>query len=165
MPSDAQRHHCHRLRAESLHACAIDKIRVTPVIANVSLLRRIAAIVLLALWLPATQYCTLVAAGIFDEGAPSSESAECCDTNDACDRDACKLLEDGVTMPANEACKVPAPDPYACLCFICLQLARPGSLEDSTLTVATPEQPLDWESSWQFVRRAAPLARAPSLLG
>jgi hypothetical protein len=38
-------------------------------------------------------------------------------------------------------------------------------VDESTLMVSAPEHPLDWESSWHFVRRAAPLARAPSLLG
>jgi len=61
--------------------------------------------------------------------------------------------------------KVIAPDLSVCLCFICLQFVLPGSVDESTLMVSAPEHPLDWESSWQFVRRAAPLARAPSLLG
>lgn len=67
--------------------------------------------------------------------------------------------------PASEASKVLAPDLAFCLCYICSQLVRPDLLDDSALLVSDPERPLDWVSTWQFVRRAAPLSRAPSLLG
>lgn len=131
-----------------------------------SLARRIIAVVLLALWLPATQYCTLVAAGIVAEETQASAAEHCCsNTNDRCSRDACNLFEDGVVKPGSEASKVLAPDLSACLCFICLQFAQPWAVDESTLMVSAPENPLDWESTWQFVRRAAPLARAPSLVG
>lgn len=131
-----------------------------------SLSRRIIAVVLLALWLPATQYCTLVAAGIFADETQASAPEQCCNnTNDRCSRDACNLFEVGVVKPGSAASKVLAPDLSACLCFICLQFAKPGLVDESTLMVAAPEHPLDLESTWQFVRRAAPLARAPSLLG
>lgn len=126
--------------------------------------RRILAIVFLALWLPATQYCTLVAAGIVDE-TETCASAPVTDNNDRCSRDACNLFEAGVIKPASEVSKVIAPDLSACLCFICLRFVQPGSVDESTLMVSAPEHPLGWESTWHFVRRAAPLARAPSVLG
>jgi hypothetical protein len=132
---------------------------------TVSTLRRIIAVVLLALWLPATQYCTLVAAGVFSDEAQASAPEHCCNTNDRCSRDACDLFENGVTKPGSEASKVFAPDLAACLCFICLQFAQPGSADASTLMVSASAHPRDWESKWQFVRRAAPLARAPSVIG
>lgn len=131
----------------------------------VSTLRHIIAIVLLALWLPATQYCTLAAAGILADESQASAPDNCCNTNDRCSRDACELLENGVFKPAKEMSKVLAPDLSACLCFICLQFVQPGVVDESTLMVSAPEHPLDWETKWQFVRRAAPLARAPSLVG
>lgn len=127
-------------------------------------LRRIIAVVLLALWLPATQFCTLVAAGVFADEAQASAPDHCGNPNDRCSRDACDLFENGVTKPVSEASKVLAPDLFACLYFFCLQFAQPGSVDESTLMVSASEYPLDWESRWQFVRRAAPLARAPSLL-
>ncbi len=132
---------------------------------SVSFSRRIIAVVLLALWLPATQYCTLMAAGVFADETQASAPEHCCNTNDRCSRDACDLFENGVTKPVSEASKVLAPDLSACLCFICLRFAQPGAVDESNLMVSAPEHPLDWESRWQFVRRAAPLARAPSLLG
>ena len=132
---------------------------------TVSTLRRIIAVVLLALWLPATQYCTLVAAGVFADETQASAADDCCNTNDRCSRDACNLLENGVIKPANEMAKVLAPDLSACLCFICLRFVQPGVADESALMVSAPEHPLDWESTWHFVRRAAPLARAPSLVG
>jgi len=131
----------------------------------VSLSRRIIVVVLLALWLPATQYCTLIAAGILTEATSSSVSEGCCEKDNRCSRDACNLFESGIVKSGSEASKVPAPDLSACLCFICLQFVQPGSADESTLMVSAAEHPLDWETKWQFVRRAAPLARAPSLVG
>lgn len=127
--------------------------------------RRIIAVVLLALWLPATQYCTLIAAGILTEEMSPSASERCCEKDDQCSRDACNLFESGMIKSGSEGSKVSAPDLCACLCFICLQFVQPGVVDESTLMVSAPEHPLDWESTWQFVRRAAPLARAPSLIG
>ena len=106
-----------------------------------------------------------MAAGVFADETHASAPDHCCNTNDRCSRDACDLFENGVTKPVSEASKVLAPDLSACLCFICLRFAQPGAVDESTLRVSAPEHPLDWESRWQFVRRAAPLARAPSLLG
>jgi hypothetical protein len=126
---------------------------------------KITAFLLLCLWLPATQYCTLVAAEIICEGAQLAAPTECCETQDQCSRDACNLFENGAIKAGSEASRVVAPDLSACLCFVCLQVAQPGSLDESVLVVSAPEHSLDWESTWQFVRRAAPLARAPSLHG
>jgi hypothetical protein len=143
----------------------IDKMSRIEVYMCVFRFRRIVALVLLALWLPATQYCTLVAAGVLADETQASAADDCCNTNDRCSRDACNLLENGVIKPANEMAKVLAPDLSACLCFICLRFVQPGVADESTLMVSAPEHPLDWESTWHFVRRAAPLARAPSLVG
>lgn len=128
-----------------------------------SFFRRIIAVAFLALWLPATQHCGLEAAGLI--AAETQHPAQCCDTSDRCSHDGCNVVENGVIKPVSEASKVLAPDFSACLCFICLQLAQPGMLDESALLVSAPENPFDWVSTWQFVRRAAPLARAPSLLG
>lgn len=130
-----------------------------------SFLRRIIAVAFLALWLPVTQHCSLEAAGLIAAEPQHAATAQCCDTNARCSHDGCNVVENGVIKPVGEAAKVLAPDLSACLCFICLQLAQPGMLDESVLLVSAPEHPLDWVSTWQFVRRAAPLARAPSLLG
>lgn len=135
------------------------------ILQTVSTLRRIIAVVLLALWLPATQYCTLVAAGVFADEAQASAPEQCCNTNDWCSRGACDLFENGVTNPVSAASKVLAPDLSACLCFICLRYAQSDSVDESTLMVSAFEHSRDWESRWQFVRRAASLARAPSVVG
>ena len=113
---------------------------------SVSFSRRIIAVVLLALWLPATQYCTLMAAGVFADETQASAPEHCCNTNDRCSRDACDLFENGVTKPVSEASKVLAPELSACLCFICFRFAQPGAVDESTLMVSAPEHPLDWES-------------------
>jgi hypothetical protein len=128
-------------------------------------LRRIVAIVLLALWLPATQYCTLVAAEVFADVSHPCGPEQCCNTEDQCSFDACNLFESGVTKLARDGSKALAPDFSACLCFICLRSSHSGSEDESGLMRSALERPLDWESSWHFMRRAAPLARAPSAVG
>lgn len=119
----------------------------------------------LALWLPATQHCGLEAAGLISGEAQHAAPAQCCNTSDRCSHDGCNVVESGVIKPVSEASKVLAPDLSLCLCYVCLQLVRSDLLDDSALLVSEPARPLDWVSTWQFVRRAAPLARAPSLVG
>jgi hypothetical protein len=143
----------------------IDKMSRIEVYMCVFRFRRIVALVLLALWLPATQYCTLVAAEVFADDSQACAPEQCCTTEDQCSFDACNLFESGVTKLAREGSKALAPDFSACLCFICLRSSHSDSGDESALMKPALERPLDWESSWHFMRRAAPLARAPSAVG
>lgn len=126
--------------------------------------RRIVAIVFLALWLPVTQHCCLEAAGLLAE-TQNPAPTTCCETGNWCSHDVCSAVESGVIKDGRTAFKVLPPDFSPCLCLLCLRLSLPDLLDESVLLVSAPEHPLDWVPTWQFVRRAAPLARAPSLLG
>src|SRR5690348_16721632 len=121
---------------------------------------------MLAVWLPASQHCGLEAAGLIAKEVPHSASAGCCsDSSNPCTHDGCKVVESGVSKPAVNFLKAPAPSLAACLCFVCLQLVVPSVSAEPTLAVTESDHPKDWVAVWQFVRRAAPLSRAPSILG
>ena len=137
----------------------------SPLHGDVSLFRRVIAIALLALWLPVTQHCGLEAAGLVSAHVPHPAPAQCCDTGGPCSHDGCSLVESGLTKPGTELSKLPAPAFFVLASFLCLQFSAPDSLSEPALVVADSEQPLDWVPAWQFVRRAAPLSRAPSLVG
>lgn len=132
---------------------------------GVSFLRRIIAIALLALWMPMTQHCGLEAAGLVAAEVPHAASAPCCVSGDRCSHDGCEIVESGLSKPSVEKISVSAPDFSVCLNFLCLQLLSLDSPVDSVTSVSASGRPLDWTPVWQFVRRAAPLARAPSQLG
>lgn len=75
------------------------------------------------------------------------------------------MVESGLIKSSNEAIKVPTPSLAACTCFLCLQLLPPVVAVEPILAVTSSESPEHWVPVWQFVRRAAPLSRAPSLIG
>ncbi len=132
--------------------------------------RHIAALIMLAVWLASSQHCGLEAAGIIAEdaphGSPHSGTAGCCsDTGNPCSHDGCNVVKSGTINPTVSFLKAPAPSLVACACFICLQLAVPEVSAEPTLLAVELDRPKNWVPAWQFVRRAAPLSRAPSLIG
>jgi hypothetical protein len=122
-------------------------------------IRHIIAVVLLALWMPATQHCNLEAAGLI------SAYDSCLGAGNPCSPDGCRTIEGLTDKPsADLLLKVPAPDLLVCSCLLCLQLAyRDLRIEPLTPVIAA-EKPQAWVPIWHFVRRAAPLSRAPSVL-
>jgi hypothetical protein len=132
----------------------------------VSTFRHIVGIVLLALWLPATQHCGLEAADLIAADAPHGVHPGCAETNcDHCTHDGCNVVESGLLKSGHESLKVPTPSLAACTCFLCLQLLPPVLAIEPNLAVAESADSEHWIPVWQFVRRAAPLSRAPSLIG
>jgi hypothetical protein len=131
----------------------------------VSRLRRLLALALVALWLPATLHCALEAAGLDDlfhcvndlhqpckHAAPSDTPA-----------DACNLIEDASFKPANDTALLPPP----ALCAGLLRFVAPNP----TLVLTPPpsglsdriEPPPEVARTWHFTARAALPSRAPSL--
>jgi hypothetical protein len=132
----------------------------------VSSFHRIITIVLLALWLPITQHCGLEAAGLIAQEPAHAPAAKCCEKDtDPCTHDGCQVIEGHLLKHSNDVVKVQMPTLAACTCFLCLQLLTPGLDAEPALTVVESDRPQHWIPVWQFVRRAAPLSRAPSLLG
>lgn len=117
------------------------------------------SLLLAVLWLPSTQHCNLMAAGLI-----AGQCADGCATGSAQSGDGCRLLEGGLFKVAADVVKAPAPDLLACNCFLCVELI--GLVEPIEVTLipeASAERSLDWVKTWNFVRRAAPPSRAPSV--
>ena len=133
---------------------------------EVSTVRHVVAVVLLALWLPATQHCGLEAAELIAADASHGEHSGCAETSvDHCTHDGCNVVESGLVKCSHESVKVPAPVLAACTCFLCLQISPPERAVEPVLTVSGCLSTEPWVPVWQFVRRAAPLSRAPALVG
>jgi hypothetical protein len=122
--------------------------------------RRISAILLLTLWLPATLHCSLEDVGLF----PKTCTNDCAgDRNNA--PDGCGTVEDGSYRPAGDVLQVNTPALYACIGD--LFCPPPQKAPECAAVMGRSEsidQPRDWISSWHFVRRMAPPSRAPSLV-
>lgn len=123
-------------------------------------IRAILAVMLAALWLPATAHCSL--------GAATEWFAESCDLacshdGDSEHLDACVLIEDGGYRVGSSVAHAPAPSLGVLTCLACLHARL---LEVST-PLAPPawamEHPRDWLPAWNFEVRAALPARAPDL--
>jgi hypothetical protein len=117
------------------------------------------SLLLLATWLPATEHCALEAAGLLAETCADG----CAANPDA--KDGCDTVENGAYKLSGDTLKVPVPDLFVCACRLCLHQIQ----LDATRELVPPpgalfERPTDWVSTWQFVRRAAPPSRAPTLL-
>jgi len=129
----------------------------------VSRFRPLIALVLLTLWLPITQHCGLEAAGLIEAEAAHADSSCCHEVSDPCTHDGCAVVESGFTKPALAALKV-APPAEVCADLLGLPLWTPVPADAPALSVVSPDRPLDWVPARHFVRRAAPLSRAPSTL-
>jgi hypothetical protein len=124
---------------------------------------RFLAVFAVAFWLLATHHCGLEAAGIFDAHA-AELAQDCCTGGELhCSHDGCEVIE-GSGILYSTGAKAPQPSLAVCLCLMCPRgyVAERGP---------APRQrgdefgrPLGWIATWQFVQRAAPLSRAPSLV-
>lgn len=122
-------------------------------------IRRISAILLLALWLPATLHCSLENVGLFPQTCADDCAGE---RNHA--PDGCGTVEDGSYRPAGNTLQVTTPDLYACLGDLYLPpLQTAPECASAIERGESLGESRNWISSWQFVRRLAPPSRAPSL--
>lgn len=118
---------------------------------------RLIALVLLAMWLPATMHCGLEALS-----SEMQVGGNICDDKQACDHDGCDLLEKGGYSSAIQVVKVM---PVLLADFAPWRDVL-ASLESSLLPVVEAEKPpVEFEMrvlpDWQFARRAASLPGAP----
>lgn len=120
---------------------------------------KVVAVLLLAMWLPATQHCALEAIG-----AIATTCADHCSTSESVGKDSCGSIEKGNFKPTANSLKVSTPDLFACVCFLCLQLEPQSTDVSISLAKDGSGRAEVWFSTWQFARRAAPLPGAPSPL-
>ena len=120
------------------------------------------SLLLLTVWLPVTQHCNLEAIGVITHQCPDG-----CTSGPGQSGDNCGDLETGFYKVAADLLKAPAPDLLACDFFLCVRLVNEVAHPAPVLRPmeSAYERPLDWVTTWNFVRRAAPPSRAPSLLG
>lgn len=129
--------------------------------------RTFAGLTLAFILLAATLHCRLETTGILPSHCEQVNGSSGCGTDGSCAGDGCKTVENGAYKVTNSTPKVPAPQYSVCAAILWVDVTV-LALEDFVgvgFAIRSDfEQPLDWVPSWQFVRRAAPLSRAPSLM-
>jgi hypothetical protein len=118
---------------------------------------------LVAAWLPVTLHCRLEAAGLFESADACCAGEESSVPDTDCKDDACPTVEDALYKESAHGLNVAAPE--ATDCFACLALVALTSERTAAPTLSPPRHgpPPELRVAWQFVTRAAPPARAPSL--
>ncbi len=127
-----------------------------------SRLLKVTALLLAALWLPATLHCQLehLEFSPLFACADSGEAAHADD--DACTDDACQTIESGQIIIAKSRLDLDL-QPLLLICtFQFAPEAFPAPAADFSLSRS--DETLPRERPWQFERRAALPARAPDLL-
>lgn len=130
------------------------------------LLPRFVALLLLALWLPATLHCNLEAAGLLTGHEECHEQTDCHDhhhqEDSSCALAHCDPIDTLAIKTGMELIAVDAPVLFACLCHLCVP--APLIVELPAQTPAQSDAPPELAPTWHFVTRAAPEARAPGSL-
>ncbi len=145
-----------------MHAItALDPRLRPPIFRRMPRFARMLILTLVAAWLPVTLHCRLEAAGFYDNDA-------CCATEQAadiagdCKDDACPTVEEALYKESTAGLKLVAPALTTCL--VCLvSVPAPGLVAEPTLSPERHSPPPELTAAWQFIARAAPPARAPSL--
>jgi hypothetical protein len=122
----------------------------------VSFLRRLIALAVLALWLPATLHCSLEAAGL-------DNLFRCADDEHEGTTDTCDLVENGTIKPALNTAVLASPVFSPSLLSLLLPPSLLPLLPPAAGVTETVAAPREIRRTWHFVARAAPPARAPSL--
>ncbi|MBK9991479.1 MAG: hypothetical protein IPP19_12275 [Verrucomicrobia bacterium] len=130
-----------------------------------SLIRKIAAFLLVALWLPTTQHCMLEAAGLLSAQEEHADHNACCESaSGVCEPGACNVLESGSYRVGSSSVAAPIPALTVCVCLLGWDaqdfLLNAEEAADTAST--TFDRPPDCSPTWQFVQRAALMPRAPS---
>jgi hypothetical protein len=124
---------------------------------------RAVALLLAALWLPATAHCGFENLGwdaIFGCATATSEHGAESDCSD----DACQTLESGhFTFSKSEFVFLTAAPALACNCNFCLPVVAPPEPAPELFPVRQDET-LRLRRTWQFVFRTAAPPRAPGML-
>ena len=136
-----------------------------------SAFRQLLTLALLATWWLATMHCRVeasIGSGVFACENDSREADTASDEH-ACDDDVCHIVEDGNyrNAVANVHVAPPALSPDDGLAKAIAQIMSVHALANPQPAFAAAaffERPRDWVPGWSFVRRAAPLSRAPSAL-
>lgn len=121
---------------------------------------RLALWLLVALWLPATMHCQLEAAGLGEAQHDSCCTGETADGGTDCLGDACANIENSLIKDSAPELHLAAP---VTVCPLCCAALRSTVRAEPVLSPKRHAPPLTLQAAWQFIERAAPPARAPSL--
>lgn len=121
---------------------------------------KFAALLLLALWLPATQHCDLEAAGLLHQGDHATHADASC--SHECKNDVCATAEGAAYSKI--AASLTVPPPTVRVLFVLAEITplireTPGS--DVARKGGPPEIQV-LTRTWQFARRTALPVRAPN---
>lgn len=152
------------LASDAMHGHWIDTRRFSRPFYYVSVLHnKVPVLLLVAIWFAATQHCGIENLGLFAGHAEDTPAAGCCkSTDDSCSRDGCDTVENGSYKPDRDH-KLVTPQFVACACQLCLKSIVPPEPPDGNVLRRDFERSDAGAPIWQFVRRAALPARAPSL--
>jgi hypothetical protein len=125
--------------------------------------RPIVALLLLALWLPATQHCDLEAAGLLHDHLHHHCTGDCATphSDDACGTDHCPNIEGNNYRPASDSLKVDAPMQNTLADFYPLSAVIAVASVSADISRTGPPPPPELAPTWRFIMRAALPARAP----
>lgn len=128
-------------------------------------LRIMIAVLLAALWLPATQHCGLEAAGLLADQCGDGRGPTDCVANGNCANDDCGTLEGGDYRSDVAPLKLSSPQWFTCVFLLSEAIAATPAEPDSAPTAGDAlDRPREWVPGWQFERRAAAPAHAPDTL-
>ncbi len=144
-------------------APSLDRLWVPRLVFCVLPLRRIVALILLSLWLPATLHCQLEAAGFATISVCTHDHHDSTHSDhDQPKRDACDILEAATFKPAAN----PTIAPHRLPAWDAPIFVRPtptlGQLPALMGVVDFVAPPPEISPTWHFTTRAALPARAPS---
>lgn len=122
------------------------------------------AFLLLAVWLPATNHCTLEASGVIEELACDHEEAatEACEHD--CTADVCERIETASFGKDVKTLKVLPPPLALAALILVIAPAAPGPDPAFVAWEDSPEV-RRLQRTWVFAQRAAVPARAPDAIG
>lgn len=141
----------------------LDTACIAPLCARVTnRMRTIIALLLLALWLPATQHCGLEAAGMISSAVDCHEANDCQTPHEKsnCDADNCQAVENAAYKNSLTVLKIDTPAVLTCLC--CLHEITPETIWVPLISPERTTTPPELAPSWHFIARAAPSPRAPT---
>ena len=126
---------------------------------------RVLALVLLALWVPATSHCAVeTVLGIVNEHCETVCAHDGTEADAHPAADACEMLERGEFKPSVAKMAVPAPALTVVACLRCVQAALLADAEPLAPSAWSGEHPRDWMPVRHIAVRAVAQARAPNLI-
>lgn len=138
--------------------------RFIPVV--VSRLHSLVALLLLTLWLPATLHCELESAHLLAPHVDCHHTDTCGSEHQEplCHGESHGAIEDSAYKSGVDTVKVSAPTLTALACLCCLTEITPETIIVRMISPARSDVPPELAPTWQFISRAAPIARAPGYL-